>query len=165
MSGFSLYQITGEYLSALDALTADDDIPPEAIADTLEGLAGAWEEKALNVARYIRNLEAEANAITFARTAMEARERAATAKARRLKEYLRGELDRTGLKPKSADIAIRTHRNPAIVVITDESLIPDDYRQERVTYSISKTDIKAALQAGAAVNGARLEQTTRLVIQ
>mgnify|MGYP001124589741 CR=1 FL=1 len=61
-----LYELSDDYLQALDALTAQVELPPEAIADTLEGLTGAWDIKALNVARYVRNLEAEAAAIVDA---------------------------------------------------------------------------------------------------
>ena len=71
-----LYELSTDYLRALDALTAQEELPPEAIADTLDGLAGAWEDKALNVARYVRNLEAEADAIAQAKQRMEARAKA-----------------------------------------------------------------------------------------
>ena len=57
-----LYDLTADYLEALDTLAEIEDLPPEVIADTLEGISGAWEDKALNVARYVRNLEAEAAA-------------------------------------------------------------------------------------------------------
>jgi hypothetical protein len=164
MSGFSLYQISSDYMSALDALTADDDIPPEAIADTLEGLAGAWEDKAMNVARYVRNLEAEASAIASAKMAMDARMKSATAKADRLRAYLLAEMERTGLKPKAADIAIRTQKNPASVVIDREEFIPNEFRQEVTTWRVDKRAIKDAWTAGTSVPGTRLEQSTRLVI-
>ena len=62
-----LYELSTEYLQALEALSELDDLPPEAIADTLAGLSGAWEDKALNVARFVRNLEAEATAIEEAK--------------------------------------------------------------------------------------------------
>jgi hypothetical protein len=164
MSGFSLYQISSDYLSALDALTADDDIPPEAIADTLEGLAGAWEDKAMNVARFIKNLEAEAFAIKEAMKNMDARMKASQAKASRLADYLKDELERTGLKPKAADIAIRTQKNPASVVIDREEFIPNEFRQEVTTWRVDKRAIKDAWTAGTSVPGTRLEQSTRLVI-
>ena len=165
MPGFSLYQLSDEYLVALDTLTQQDDIPPEAIADTLDGLAGEWEDKALNVARFIKNLEAEAAAINEAKKSMDAREKAASNKAMRLKDYLREQIDRTGLKPKAADICIKTQKNPASVVIVDEFDLPEDCIEIRETRHIDKGALKSMLQAGIAMNGARLDQSTRLVIQ
>ena len=165
MSGFSLYQISGDYLSALDALTADDDLPPDAIADTLEGIAGEWEDKALNVARYIRNLEAEAEAISAARKAMDEREKAAKAKANRLRAYLLAEIERTGLKAKAPDLEIRTQKNPPSVVIEQEEMIPCEFKKSVTTVTTDKSAIKLAIASGDSVPGARVEQSMRLVIK
>ena len=46
-----LYELSAEYLDALEGLAEIEELPPDAIADTLEGLAGAWEDKALTLAR------------------------------------------------------------------------------------------------------------------
>jgi hypothetical protein len=50
------------------------------------------------------------------------------------------------------------------VVIDDDDLIPDFYKSETVTVTVSKASIKAAIQDGEDVPGARLIQTQRLVI-
>ena len=49
---------------------ADLDLPPEAVADTLEGMSGDLELKAQNVAMFVRNLEATAAAIKEAEARM-----------------------------------------------------------------------------------------------
>ena len=41
---------------------------------------------------------------------------AAAHQARRLKDYLKAELERTGLRPKAPDLALRVQRNPPAVV-------------------------------------------------
>lgn len=159
-----LYELSDDYLEAMEALAEIDDLPPEAIADTLEGLAGAWEDKALNVARYVRNLEAEAEAIVEARDRMERRAKAASRQAARLKAYLKAELERTGLKPKAPDLALRLQNNPPSVMIDDPAKIPKTYQRTETVTSILKAEIGAALKAGKKVTGAHLEQSTRLVI-
>lgn len=160
-----LYELSDDYLQAMEALAEIDDLPPEAIADTLEGLAGAWEDKALNVARYVRNLEAEAEAIVEARDRMERRAKAARAQAARLKSYLKAELERTGLMPKAPDLALRLQNNPPSVVIDDPAKIPTAYRSTETVTTLLKAEISAALKAGKRVRGAHLEQSTRLVIR
>jgi hypothetical protein len=159
-----LYEMSVDYLAALDALAEVEDLPPEAIADTLEGLAGPWEEKALNVGRYIRNLEAEAAAIEEAKKRMDARAKATTNQAARLKAYLKGELERTGLKPKAPDLALRLQNNPQSVSIDDAALIPEEYRRTETVETILRTEIAAALKTGEPIPGARLVRSQRLVI-
>ncbi len=160
-----LYDLTTDYLEALDALAEIEDLPPEVIADTLEGLAGPWEEKALNVARYVRNLEAEAAAIDEAKKRMDARGKSTANQAARLKAYLKAELERTGLKPKAPDLALRLQNNPPSVTIDDTALIPDDYRRTETVTTLLKAEIGTALKAGEVIPGARLVRSQRLVIQ
>jgi hypothetical protein len=160
-----LYELSADYLDALDALAEVEDLPPEAIADTLEGLVGAWQDKALNVARYVRNLEAEAFAIEEAKKRMDARAKATADQAARLKAYLEVELKRTGLKPKAPDLALRLQNNPQSVAIDDAALIPEEYRRTETLTTLLKAEIAAALKAGEPIPGARLVRSQRLVIQ
>ena len=159
-----LYELSSDYLRALDELSELDDLPLESIADTLEGLAGAWEDKALNVARYIRNLEAEASAIEEAKKRMEVRARSTANKAMRMRDYLKAELEKTGLQPKAPDVAVRLQNNPPAVVLDDETRIPEDYRRTQVVSTILKAEIAVAIKAGKEITGAHLEQSKRLVI-
>ena len=64
MNKLSLYDLSTNYLQALDFLTDPEmDLPIEAVNDTLEALAGELEDKAINVAKFLRNMEAMAEAI------------------------------------------------------------------------------------------------------
>lgn len=164
MSTLRLYELSDDYLRALEDLSEMDDLPPEAIADTLEGLMGAWEDKALNVARYVRNLEAEATAIEEAKKRMDMRAKSTANKAARLRDYLKGELERTGLKPKAPDLALRLQNNPPSVFLDDETKIPQDFKHAQVITTILKSEIAAAIKAGKDIAGAHLVQTRRLVI-
>lgn len=165
-STLRLYQIADDYLNALEALVEMDALPAEAIADTLEGLAGTFEGKAGNVAAYIRSLEAEAQAIADARKAMEQRQTTLERHAGRLRYYLKGEMERTGLTcVKNPYLCARIQLNPPSVVIEDENRLPARFKQAVTTVKLLKTEIGTALKTGEEVVGARLEQTTRLVIR
>ncbi len=73
----SLYQLSGNYLQALDFLTDPElAIPIETVNDTLESLAGELEDKAVNVAKFIRNMEATTEAIKAAEVEMAKRRKA-----------------------------------------------------------------------------------------
>jgi hypothetical protein len=50
LSSLRLYPIADDYLTALEALAELDDLPAEAIADTLEGLSGTFQDQSAHVA-------------------------------------------------------------------------------------------------------------------
>jgi hypothetical protein len=159
-----LYELTDHFLDVLDDL-CEQDLLPDIIALQLEELAGAWEHKALNVARYIKNLEAEAAAVTEAGKRMDARAKTLNRQAANMREYLKHQIEITGMKPPHAtDLTLRIQNNPPSVVIHDALRIPADYRRSEIVTTILKAEISTALKAGKTVTGAHLEQGTRLVI-
>ena len=54
----TMYELTSDYMAVLD-MANNPDIPPEVIADTLEGISGEIELKAENSAIIIKELESE----------------------------------------------------------------------------------------------------------
>ncbi|ADE16996.1 Gp157 family protein (plasmid) [Nitrosococcus halophilus Nc 4] len=165
MSTLRLYKIANDYLEALEGLAEIDDLPGEVIADTLEGLQGAFEIKARHVAAYIRSIEAEASAIKEARKAMEQRERSMVRHAERLRGYLETQMERTGItRIGDPELLLKIQPSPPKVVIDDEKLVPVEYKEDRVETVVLKSEISKALKAGEQVPGAHLEQGRRLVI-
>jgi len=173
ISTLRLYEIADNYLQALEELAEMEDLPQEVIADTLEGLQGGFEAKAVSVGAYIKTLEAEASAIKEVRESMERRQNALERHAERLREYLKAQMERTGLRhikvpperTKAPCIILRLQANPPSVTIEDEAAIPEHYKQQVIAVKVLKSEIAKALKAGEEVPGARLEQSTRLVIQ
>jgi uncharacterized secreted protein with C-terminal beta-propeller domain len=165
-STLRLYEIAGDYLQALEALADSEELLPEAIADTLEGLAGTFQDKAVNVAAYIRSLEAEAVAIAEARKNMERRQNALEHQAEQLRNYLKMQMERTGLtKLKNHYLILRVQANPPSVVVDSEPQIPACYKRTEITIKVLRSEIAKALKAGERVPGVHLEPSTRLVIQ
>jgi DNA replication initiation complex subunit (GINS family) len=166
MSTLRLYEIAGNYLQALEDLAELEDLPAEVIADTLEGLQGSFEAKAVNVAAYIRSLEAEAEAIEEARKSMERRQKALTNHVERLRAYLKANMERMGTaKIKNCYLTLRMQANPPSLIVEDEAAIPEQYKRTETITKILRAEIVRDIKAGEEVTGARLEQTTRLVIQ
>jgi hypothetical protein len=166
MSTLRLYEIADNYLQALEGLAELEELPAEVIADTLEGLQGNFEHKAINVGAYIRSLEAEASAIEEARKSMEQRQKALERHAERLREYLKTQMERVSLpKIKNCYLTLRVQANPPSVEVINEEAIPAKYKRADITIKLLRSEIARALKGGNEVPGARLEQTTRLVIQ
>ncbi len=162
----ALFQIAAEYAAAAAAM-ADSDLDEQTIADTLEGMAGDVEAKAVAVASVIKNIEAEANAIKEAIAAMQARQKAAEARADRLRDYLMGALEQCGIKRVSCPhFAIAIKAKPASVVIDDATLLPFWFLTVPPTPEPqpNKIAIRDALKQGP-VPGAHLQQGSRLGIK
>lgn len=162
----NLYTIASKYLEAFNALTDTDDMPEEAILDTLEGIEGEFNEKALAVAAYIKNLEAEAVAIKDAYKRMKERHDSKMSKVESLERYLIGNMQKIGVKKvESSELLVQVKANPEKVIIDNDKEIPIQYVVERVEISFDKNGIKKALQEGVEINGAHLEREFRLAIK
>ena len=58
----NIYELTGELLALMD-LADEEDLDPQALADTLEGLEGEFDEKVDGWCKAVKNLEAEQKAL------------------------------------------------------------------------------------------------------
>jgi hypothetical protein len=162
----NLYQIKDEYFTALNELSLMDEMPEEAIKDTLEGIQGEFKDKAINVAAYIKNLEADKAAIEEAINNMKTRKDRVAAHAERLREYLKSAMQGMGMAAiKHDEFDIKIKNNPEKLVIFDEEQVPGIYRYYRQEEVVDNAAIKAALKANVTVPGAKLEQAKRMEIK
>ncbi|QDQ28215.1 siphovirus Gp157 family protein [Chitinimonas arctica] len=163
----ALYVLAKEYRLTAEKL-ADLDLPQDMVADTLEGLAGALEHKATNVAMFIRNLEANVEAIKGAEKQMAERRRAMESRAENLRDYLKGAMQATQIKViESPYFKMAIRDNPQSVVIDTASQIPAKFMRQPdpPPAQPDKKLIAAALNAGEEVSGARLVRGSRLDIR
>ena len=161
----TLYQITDRYQQAL-LLLSDPELPPEVVNDTLDAIEGEFESKALAVAAFIGNLELEATAVREVEERMTRRRKALEGRAESLRECLHIHMKRLKVQEvKSAEITVKIKRNPPRVIIDNEALLPDDYKELELTLKVRKQLVQKALGEGHTVPGAHLEATTRLDIR
>ena len=167
MNKLTLYEINQEYLLALDAFTDPEaDIPLEAAMDTLDGIEGQLQDKAVNVAKFMQNLDATAKAIKEAEQKMAKRRKAIENRAQWMKDYLKHNMEASGItKIESPWFRLAIQKNPEAVEITDENMLPDEFKTEVVTTKIDKAAIKQVIKDGVSVPGAMLMQGTRLAIR
>lgn len=164
----SLYSLASEYQSAAERL-ADLELDEQTIADTLEGLSGELEVKATNVAMFVRNLESSAEAIKAAEGEMAKRRKSIESRADRIRQYLKDNMDRTGIsKIESPYLSLVIKKNPPSVVIDAESQIPAEFFKAPPPPpppSVDKKAIADAIKAGKEVPGAHMQAGTRLEIK
>ena len=167
LSVIPLYALADEYLEAAHKL-AELDIDEQTIADTLESISGPLEEKATNVAAFVRNLEASAEAIKDAEAQMAARRKALEARAERVREYLRVQMERVGIKRiESPWFVVALRQNPPRVVVAHQSELPPEMMRQPPPPppEVNKRLIADLLKAGKDVPGAYLETSNRVEIK
>ena len=162
-----LYELVTQHRQ-LQQLAEDGDVDPQALIDTLEGLTGEIELKAQSVAAVIRNLEAEAEAVTAAAKAMTARAKRVQERAEGIRTYLLTNMQATGITRISCPwFVISLRKNPPRVDVSDEASIPDKFRvwPEVPAPMLDRRALLEALKAGDDVPGAALGQSERVEIR
>ncbi len=161
-----LYEISETYRAFIAGVEAGD-IPEEAIADTLEALEGAFEEKAEAIGCIIKEQRAESEAIKREEEALSARRKAKENHADSMENYLYRQMKCLGKdKFETARVRVKFTKGEK-VEIADELAFVGWAKQEAddlLTFkepTVNKTAIKAALKAGRVLPGVALEKTEK----
>jgi hypothetical protein len=163
---FNLYPIVNEYINAFSELSSNEDIPEEAIKDTLEALEGEFKDKILNMVSFAKNLEAEEKAIKDAEQNMKDRREKLARKKELIYEYIKQGLEQTGVVNVSSELFdVKLQKNPPSVQLFDEGILPKEYFVVKTVEQVNKAAIKEAISNGIEVPGASLSQLNRLVIK
>lgn len=167
----ALYQLSESKLQALQII---DDMISEGCSDAemqeayalLNQLDENFQEKAVNVAMYVRNLETESAAIAEAEKEMSARKKALNNKADRLKNYLLSEMQRTQTKQiKCPYFVLSLRKTPASVRIAPNAVIPEFLLAPPKPQEADKRAIKEAIEKGLVIEGVTLESGETLSIK
>jgi replicative superfamily II helicase len=151
-----LYELAQNYAQLMEMA---EEMESDALVDTLESLQDAIEDKVENIAKLIKNLEADAKIIKEEEQRLADRRRSIESKVARLKEYLQEQLEVAGLqKVKRATITVAIQNNPPSVEIADEKLIPSEFMIPQ-NPKIDKQAILERLKNGEMVPGCSLKQT------
>ena len=140
----NLYEIAHQYEREFLEL-ADSDIEgidQSVIDSTLEGMEGEFEMKAINIAKFIANLEHESDGVLKAERRMRGRKQAIEKKIDWLKKYLLENMVKTGiLKCSSPELAVSVLNCTSHVDIIDADLIPTEFIVFKTTSAPDKSKI------------------------
>lgn len=167
MSAMHLYELTDQF-KALELLASSDDLPPEVIRDTIEGVEGQWKDKAVAVAAYILDAEAKADSIKAAAKAMQERASRLENRAASLRQYLMFNMLATGTSKVDHDLlTLKIVNNPQTVVIDDPALVPAEFMVQKPPPAPmpDKKLIGQYFKAGTEVPGCHVEQGQRVEIK
>lgn len=152
-----LYELTSDFLNFVEAVD-NDEIPEEAIADTLESIELAIEDKADNIACLLKNLGAEIAAFKAEETRLAERRKAKEKTYDRIKDYLAENLQRVGIDKMETVRNKITFRKSESVEVDEVAFIKwaETHRDDLLTYSapgINRIAIKRALKGGEEIPG------------
>ena len=156
----NLYELSQNYLAVQDM-----DLEPETLKDTLDSIEEAFEDKAENIAKWIRNLEADKKAFEEEEKRFKEKKQAADNRIKSLKLYLEDNMRLTGkTKFKAGFFSFAIQNNRPSVEVFDETLIPKQFLIAQPV-KIDRAGIAELLKAGEEVPGAELKQTKGLRIR
>jgi hypothetical protein len=162
----TLYELTEQWTYLL-SMAEDEDVDPDTLRDTLEGIEGEIEIKADGYARVIAQLEHDAAAIKAEEKRLKNRRVTIEANIDRMKKSLQAAMEATGKTKFKTDLfSFGIQKNaPSVVIDTDINNLPTEFLKFREP-EVDKTKLKEALKNGEDLEGfAHLEQTSSLRIR
>jgi len=135
---------------------------PEEMNALLTALKMEKVKKIGNIARYIKNLEAEGEMVKTEAKRLTERASSISKKHDGLKAFLSMYLNGEKFKDESISISWRASQS---VEIIDYGKIPAAFMKEVITVTPDKVEIKKALNSGVLVNGAEIKYNNNIQIK
>lgn len=139
------------------------EIDPEmeiAVADTMEGIEAEFNEKAQAIATIFLNMDPDIEGLDKAIKNLQARKKARENHRARLIDYLRENMDRSGIKKIECPLfTITCVIGREAVIVDDTFKIPDDYVSiPEVEAKADKNKIMEAHRKGESIPGTHIER-------
>jgi hypothetical protein len=163
-----LYEISEQYRGIQELIESDDSgHMAEAIADTMQMIAGDFHDKAQAIVSLTLNIDAEISAIEREIERLQEKKKIRQNTIESVRDYLRHNMQATGISKIECPLFAITLSKPAKQVeITDEAALPDEYVRVKTTVSPDKVALAKALKDGIEVPGAILiDGASRLTIK
>lgn len=164
----SLYEIDSQLESIMTRLFESADENGEidqSILEELNQMQQARDQKLENIGAYIKNLQAESDAIDNEIDCLKYRLTRKNKRIEWLKSYVASDLLSHGQTKFEAPRVVFSFRKSSAVKIIDESKIPKKYFKKTVKYDVDRAGIKELLNLGHRVRGAELEHKQNLQIK
>lgn len=127
-------------------------------------LDGKLHDKVDDTVKYMRWLETNISAIDEEIARLNKLKSPLTNKVDRLKWYIKTAMDIAGHEKIETSICKVWYKDSEYVDLYDESILPSQFFKEKVTKSVSKSDIKKAIKDGNDVPGAALGKRRNIQI-
>ena len=148
-----LYELAAQYKE----LQTIDDMPPEALADTLEALQGDIEAKAQAIVAVRSGMESDVVAIDAEIARLSTRKKQIQGNEAAMRKYLKDNMQMAGIKNiKCPLFSITLQKGREVAQVDDELSLPEEYVSVKTTVAPDKRKLLADLQSGLEIPGARI---------
>ena len=164
----NLYQIDAAIENAIERLfdtVNEDGEVEEGTAAELEELKAERAQKLDNIGAYIKNIEADVDAIKAEIKTLQDRAKVKQNKIDRLEDYVAKSLKANNESKFESARVVFSFRKSVSVDITNADMLPKKYIVKKTETAPDKTAIKEALKAGKVVKGAQLVEKQNLQIK
>lgn len=152
-----LFELTSQYQRVLAMV--DEEADMDVIRDTLVSIEGFITDKAESIAKLIKSIDADIEAIQAEEKRLYDRRKALENRRNSIKEYLETQLISAGIdKVKGTLFTISIQNNPPSVNIQDDATVPEKYYIPQPP-KLDKRALIEDLKAGAQYEGIELVQT------
>ena len=148
----ALYEIANVYASL-----QNEDLDPDMIADTLEGIDGEFNDKVEQLLSIIKNQSALSKMLKDEAKNLSERAKACESRVDNIKQYIIKAMQTTDRTKLNAGLHSITVRKPVKSVnIIDVDLLPTDYVKYETLVKADKNLIAEKLKLGEKIDGAEL---------
>ncbi|CNC09950.1 Siphovirus Gp157 [Yersinia frederiksenii] len=155
-----------DYRKLQEMADSGDELTPEMVADTLSGIEGMLEDKFDALMALVRNTQGQAEICANEAKRMSARKKSFDNQAEIYRKYILECMIQAGKDSiKTASNTFTARKGAKKLVITDVNLLPDEYvdsvSQVQIITTPKADEIKAALNEGLSIAGAKFETGER----
>ena len=157
-----LHEMSKDYIGFLES-----DLQGEQLTDCLDSIEDSFDDKANNIVKLVSSLSVDVDGIDKELKRLQAMKKTITNNQDRLKEYLRYNMEVTGIsKIKHSLFSITLGKPTVTAEIIDIDFLPDSFVSTDVVIKADKKAILKALKDGEDVPGAVLSTgKSRLLIK
>ena len=145
----------------------ESDMEGEQLTECLDSIEDSFDNKANNIVKLVSSLNVDVEGIDKELKRLQAMKKAITNNQERLKEYLRYNMELTGInKIKHSLFSITLGKPTVTAEIVDIDFLPDNFVSTDVVMKADKKEILKALKNGEDIPGAVLSTgKSRLLIK
>lgn len=157
-----LHEMSKDYIGFLES-----DMKGEQLTECLDSIEDSFDEKANNIVKLVSSLSVDVDGIDKELKRLQAMKKSITNNQERLKEYLRYNMEVTGIsKIKHSLFSITLGKPTVTAEIVDIDFLPDNFVSTDVVMKADKKAILKALKDGEDIPGAVLSTgKSRLLIK
>tara|TARA_R110000751_G_scaffold34508_3_gene85377 strand:+ start:587 stop:1081 length:495 start_codon:yes stop_codon:yes gene_type:complete len=162
----ALYELTNEFRKVAYELDSMDDLHPQILLDTLEAYRQPVENKVVQIAKYIKNIDADIQAYKTEEERLAKKRKSLQNKMDGIKQYAIHHMKAANiLITDSGILTVKVGLAPPSTIIDSIANLPEKYKSTKELIHVDKNLIKQDIKKGLQIAGAHLEQKDILQIK